>query len=316
MPQIINTNIVSLNAQRNLNSSQSALGTAMQRLSSGLRVNSAKDDAAGLAIAERMNSQIRGMNVAIRNANDGISLAQTAEGALGKIGDMLQRMRELAIQSRNATNSDGDRENLQKEFVELQGEIRRTIESSKFNGKSLFDQNGTSFEATMVYQVGANTEESDRIVLTGQNLHGTAATVSGTGAFTSTDAAEILATVFTADLDGSSSGIAIGGWDAAVSGALVGEEIDNAVKVIDSALTVINDQRAKYGAIQNRFESVIANLQVAAENQSAARSRIMDADFAAETAALSRAQILQQAGNAMVAQANQLPQQVLSLLQR
>ena len=127
MPQTINTNIVSLNAQRNLNGSQSALGVAMQRLSSGLRVNSAKDDAAGLAIAERMNSQVRGMNVAIRNANDGISLAQTAEGALGKMGDMLQRMRELAVQSRNATNSDGDRVNLQREFSELQKEIDRTV---------------------------------------------------------------------------------------------------------------------------------------------------------------------------------------------
>ncbi|PPE68464.1 flagellin FliC [Caldimonas thermodepolymerans] len=318
MPQIINTNIVSLNAQRNLNSSQTALSTAMQRLSSGLRVNSAKDDAAGLAIAERMNAQIRGMNVAIRNANDGISLAQTAEGALGKIGDMLQRMRELAVQSRNATNSDGDRANLQKEFRELQDEIKRTIESSKFNGKSLFDENGDSFEATMVYQVGANTDASDHIVLTGQNLNGIATTVTGTGAFAATDPATILATAFTADLDGASSGIAIGGWTdtAAVSGAVVGEEIDNAIKVIDKALDVVNDQRAKYGAIQNRFENVIANLQVAAENQSAARSRIMDADFAAETAALSRAQILQQAGNAMVAQANQLPQQVLALLQR
>lgn len=316
MPQTINTNVVSLNAQRNLNTSQSSLATAMQRLSSGLRVNSAKDDAAGLAIAERMNSQIRGMNVAIRNANDGISLAQTAEGALGKMGDMLQRMRELAIQSRNATNSAGDRENLQKEFLELQGEIRRTIESSKFNGKSLFDQNGVSFEAQMVYQVGANTEQSDRIVLTGQNLNGSAAAVAGTQATLPTNAADILATAFTSDLTGTAAGIAIGGWGAGVSGAMIGEEIDNAVRVIDSALTVINDQRAKYGAIQNRFESVIANLQVAAENQTAARSRIMDADFAAETAALSRAQILQQAGNAMVAQANQLPQQVLSLLQR
>jgi len=315
MPQTINTNISSLNAQRNLNSSQSSLATAMQRLSSGLRVNSAKDDAAGLAIAERMNSQIRGMNVAIRNANDGISLAQTAEGALGKMGDMLQRMRELAIQSRNATNSDGDRANLQKEFVELQGEIQRSIQSSKFNGKSLFDASGASFEAQMTYQVGANPEATDHIVLTGQNLNGSAAAVSGSGAFTATLAADVLATAFTADLTGTAAGIAIGGWTATMTSTGIGDEIDMAVKVIDSALMVVNDQRAKYGAIQNRFESAIANLQVAAENQSAARSRIMDADYAAETAALSRAQILQQAGNAMVAQANQLPQQVLQLLQ-
>jgi flagellin len=230
------------------------------------------------------------------------------------MGDMLQRMRELAVQARNATNSPGDRSNLQKEFIELQGEIQRTVESAKFNGKALFNGGDASFEAEMVYQVGANAAETDRITLNGQNLAGTAATVSGTGAFAETVTANILATAFTADLDGTSTGIAIGGWTGGVTGAVVGEEIDNAIKVIDAALVVINDQRAKYGAIQNRFESAIGNLQVASENQSAARSRIMDADFAAETAALSRAQILQQAGNAMVAQANQLPQQVLSLL--
>ena len=146
MPQTINTNIVSLNAQRNLNGSQSALGVAMQRLSSGLRVNSAKDDAAGLAIAERMNAQVKGMNVAVRNANDGISLAQTAEGALGKVGDMLQRMRELAVQSRNATNSDSDRANLNKEFAELQKEIDRTVKNTSFNGKKLFASGGQDLE--------------------------------------------------------------------------------------------------------------------------------------------------------------------------
>ena len=308
----VNTNIISMNSQRSLSGTQNSLATAMQRLSSGLRVNSAKDDAAGLAIAERMNAQVRGMNVAIRNANDGISLAQTAEGALGKMGDMLQRMRELAVQSRNATNSDGDRANLQKEFKELQDEIKRTVESSKFNGKSLFDSSGSSFEETMAFQVGANTESYDRIEVTAQNLNGTATDASSAAA--STDAAAILATAFTTNTSGAanSTGIAIGGWSD--SSAVAGDEIDLAIQVIDKALDQINDQRAKYGAVQNRFEAVIATLQVNVENTSASRGRIMDADFAAETANLSRAQIMQQAGTAMVSQANQLPQQVLSLL--
>lgn len=173
MPQTINTNIVSLNAQRNLNSSQGSLAISMQRLSSGMRVNSAKDDAAGMAIAERMNSQIRGMNVAVRNANDAISLAQTAEGALGKISDNLQRMRELAVQSRNATNSSSDRANLQKEFRELQKEVDRTISGTSFNNKKLFD--GSS-AGTMAFQIGAGTTDSDRIELPSINM---AAAVAG-----------------------------------------------------------------------------------------------------------------------------------------
>ncbi|MFN3295954.1 flagellin [Caldimonas sp.] len=312
MPQTINTNVVSLNAQRNLNASQSSLATAMQRLSSGLRVNSAKDDAAGLAIAERMNTQIKGMNVAIRNANDGISLAQTAEGALGKIGDMLQRMRELAVQSRNATNSVGDRANLQKEFAELQEEIARTVKSSRFNGKSLFDGTDATFESTLSFQVGANTTANDRIDVNSVNLSGTPA--EGSTITSASSAADVVATVTTTATASGASGIAIGGWTTVPANP--GDEIDEAIDVIDRALDVINDLRATFGAAQNRFESVISNLQVAAENQSAARGRIMDADFAAETAALSRAQILQQAGTAMVSQANQLPQQVLSLLQR
>src|SRR5919206_4136417 len=153
MPQTINTNIASLNAQRNLNQSQSSLATSMQRLSSGLRVNSAKDDAAGLAIAERMNAQVRGMNVAVRNANDGISLAQTAEGALSKVGDSLQRMRELALQSRNATNSDSDKDSLNKEFAQLQSEISRVLGGTSFNGKHMLGTDATKLD----FQVGANT---------------------------------------------------------------------------------------------------------------------------------------------------------------
>jgi flagellin len=312
----VNTNVVSLNAQRNLSTSQSSMATTMQRLSSGLRVNSAKDDAAGLAIAERMSAQVKGMNVAVRNANDGISLAQTAEGALGKIGDNLQRMRELAVQSRNATNSDGDRANLQKEFKELQAEIDRTVKGTKFNGTALF----ASGAATQLsFQVGAGTSSEDRIDIAGAVLGGgtsmSAASAIGAMDGTSvdgTDEANLMATVV-GGWDGT-NGIAIGG--AATSGTSVAgvDQVDAAINAIDEALDLINDKRANFGASQNRFEAVISNLQTNIENQAAARGRIVDADFATETANLSRSQILQQAGTAMVAQANQLPQQVLSLL--
>ncbi len=310
MGMTINTNVISLNAQRNLNSSQSSLSTSMQRLSSGLRVNSAKDDAAGLAIAERMNAQVRGMNVAIRNANDGISLAQTAEGALGKVGDMLQRMRELAVQSRNATNSSSDRDNLQKEFAQLQSEIDRTVKSASFNGKSLFDSSNTTYQATLSFQVGANTDATDRIAVSSTSLTGTAA--EGSTITSGSSASAVMATAVTASATSGAAGVAIGSWTT--EPADVGAEIDEAIKVIDFALKAVNDQRATYGAVQNRFDAVISSLQTTVENVSASRGRIMDADFASETANLSRAQILQQAGTAMVAQANQLPQQVLTLL--
>jgi flagellin len=275
MPQTINTNIASLNAQRNLNTSQASLATSMQRLSSGLRVNSAKDDAAGMAIAERMNTQVRGMNVAIRNSNDAISLAQTAEGAIGKVGDMLQRMRELAVQSANATNGTSDRVSLDQEFQALADEIDRTLATTKFNGLAIL----AGAAGAQVFQVGPNS--GDTITVTTTNLSTNASVVAVT---TATSAISTVA----------SASAALGN--------------------IDAALDVLNSDRAIYGAAQSRFESVISNLQVSAENQAAARSRIMDADFAAETANLSRAQILQQAGTAMVAQANQLPQQVLQLL--
>ena len=280
MPQTINTNLVSLNAQRNLNQSQMSLSVSMQRLSSGLRVNSAKDDAAGLAIAERMNTQVRGMAVAMRNANDGISMAQVAEGALSKVGDALQRMRELALQARNATNSDSDKDSLNKEFQELQKEISRVLGGTAFNNKHILGGDATSF----TFQIGANTTGDDVVTIDFENLSSNA---------------EISAiTVGTASI-GSVADI------SAIASVIVN---------IDAALDTVNNTRATFGATQSRFEAIIANLQVGVENQSAARSRIMDADFAAETAALSRAQILQQAGNAMVAQANQLPQQVLKLL--
>ncbi|MFG6456702.1 flagellin [Roseateles sp. BYS96W] len=287
MPQTINTNIVSLNAQRNLNASQSSLSTSMQRLSSGLRVNSAKDDAAGLAIAERMNTQVRGMNVAVRNANDGISLAQTAEGALGKVGENLQRMRELTVQARNSTNSDSDKDSLNKEFEQLASEIWRIMNATTFNGKPILaDASGQP----QTFQIGANTTSNDSISVAALDLTNepTMSVIVGTGTAVPTPIDN------TADF------------------ATLGTVIDN----IDRALDFVNNTRATFGAMQSRFDAVISNLQVAVENQTAARSRIMDADFAQETSNMSRAQILQQAGNAMVAQANQLPQQVLSLLQR
>ena len=281
MPQIINTNVAALNSARNLSNSQSALATSLQRLSSGMRVNSAKDDAAGLAIAERMNSQVRGMNVAIRNANDGISYAQTAEGALAKVGDALQRMRELAVQSRNSTNSDSDKNSLNTEFSQMQSEITRLLSGTKFNNAAIFATSGS-----INFQVGAGTTTDDSINVdfgsTAFNANSTITAVTGSTA-----------------VIGSSA-------DAAA----IGTVIDN----LDTALNTINEERGNWGARQTRFESVISNLQVSVENQSAARSRIMDADFAAETAALSRNQILQQAGTAMLAQANALPQNVLSLL--
>ncbi len=277
MPQTINTNLNSLNAQRNLSMSQGSLSIAMQRLSSGLRVNSAKDDAAGLAIAERMNAQVRGMNVAARNANDGISLAQTAEGALGKIGDAMQRMRELAVQSANGTNNSQDRDNLQAEFQQLNDEVSRIVSGTRFNGTVLFDGTSTTFN----FQVGAGTDATDTLTINTVDL---TATVASLGALN------------------------ISGTDN--TGALA------AMTALDTGIMDTTTARATFGAAQNRFDSVIGSLTVFAENLAAARGRIMDADFAAETAALSRAQILQQAGNAMVAQANQLPQQVLTLLQR
>ena len=273
MAMTINTNVVSLNAQRNLSGSQNSLAVSMQRLSSGLRVNSAKDDAAGLAIAERMNTQVRGGAVAIRNANDAISLAQTAEGAIGKVGDMLQRMRELAVQSANATNTTDDRANLDAEFQQLGAEITRTLENTRFNGQNILGANA----GTQTFQVGAKNTDTVDVVTT------------------DLAAATTIGSVTAGDITSAANA-------------------STAMADIDAALTTINTERAMYGAVQNRFDAIISTLQVANENEAAARGRIMDADFAAETANLSRSQILQQAGAAMVAQANQLPQMVLSLI--
>jgi flagellin len=266
MPMTINTNVVSLNAQRNLTMSQSSLATSMQRLSSGLRVNSAKDDAAGLAIATRQDAQIRGINVAIRNANDGVSLAQTAEGALATMTDALQRMRELAVQAQNGSNGTSDRANLDTEFQALASEVTRIAAQTKFNGTAVVGPSA----GVQVFQVGAN--GGDTLTVTTTQV-----TTIGGGITTAALASTALAD-------------------------------------IDAKLDVISTSRASYGAAMSRFSMAIQNLQIASENQSAARGRIMDADFAAETSNMSRAQILQQAGTAMVAQANQLPSQVLTLL--
>lgn len=475
MPQVINTNIMSLNSQRNLNKSQEALQTSLQRLSSGLRINSAKDDAAGLAISERFTAQIRGLNQAVRNANDGISLAQTAEGALSEAGNILQRIRELAVQSANATNSASDRQALQAEVGQLVSELDRIATSTEFNGQKLLD--GTFGAA--VFQVGANANQTIQTTTanfrTSQygnyRVEGTATSAAGTnrvaggsltvagslGTETFTidtgESAKKIAEMVTAKADETgvkayatteqkvsfdtagayvlsiksdnadpqqisftisgtegndglagavtafndvasktgvtarvsddgksivlmnstgeniditvaagntnSGNMVIGGatlssgtagaayitgqvvFDSdksfSVSGdvgqvvdaATVASELNSvaeldissveganlALATVDAALANVNNQRAKFGAIQSRFGSTIANLSTNAENLSAARSRIRDADFAAETAELTRAQILQQAGTAMLAQANAMPQNVLSLLQ-
>jgi len=386
MPQVINTNVMSLNAQRNLSTSGGALATALQRLSSGLRINSAKDDAAGLAIAERFTTQIRGLNQAARNANDGISLAQTGEGALAEITNNLQRIRELAVQSANSTNSVSDREALNQEVEQRLAEIERVASQTSFNGQKILDG---SF-GTAAFQVGANAGETISIGLNTsmkKDAIGQVAVTTGTVDVTDPDndpdtddfvSADNVLTIADGDLS-----IAVGDADAVeltgdyesvqdlvdainskVAGASAWIDADNHVVIassedldvtlandaatllagiadttvaadtdfltavsvetagdanetivrVDAALTSVSSLRSTLGAIQNRFESTITNLTTAAENLTASRSRIQDADFAQETAALTRAQILQQAGTAILAQANAVPQNVLSLL--
>ncbi|MGN7725614.1 flagellin [Luteimonas sp. 22616] len=385
--QVINTNVMSLNAQRNLTSSGAELATSLQRLSSGMRINSAKDDAAGLAISQRFTTQIRGMDQAARNANDGISLSQTAEGAMGEIGNNLQRIRELAVQSRNATNSASDRAALNAEAQQLREEIDRVASQTNFNGVKLLD--GTFQD--QAFQVGANQGETINIsgivdaksealgswtsvdsttytqttaaatataFATGVSLDINGVTIStadgaadagaataalkaafdaakadvnntglanvsmdAAGAITSTDATLVLANL--TNVSGVTAGTTDGTASVVAGTAQTGFEdldistaagADNAMKAMDAALDAINTGRANMGAIQNRFTSVVANLSTTSENLSAARSRIQDADFAKESAQLSRNQILQQAGTAMLAQANQSSQGVLSLL--
>ncbi|MEW2893324.1 flagellin, partial [Stenotrophomonas maltophilia] len=389
MAQVINTNTMSLNAQRNLSTSGSSLATTIQRLSSGSRINSAKDDAAGLAISERFGTQIRGTDVAIRNANDGISLAQVAEGSLTEIGNNLQRVRELSVQASNATNSASDRKALQAEVTQLVSEIDRVAKQSDFNGTKLLDGSFSS----QLFQVGANAGQAiaiDKTIDAKANALGGAQFASGkvaitaaasatadialTGlsitdskgakvdfadltvksagsvAGTNTAAATALAahinakigeTGVLAEVDAAGTGLTLSsvkdsvdkdgaykGFTVAATGAAYTDDVtapaapakkfadkidvstvkgaQQAMEVVDKALGAINSTRADLGAVQNRFTSVVANLQTSSENLSASRSRIKDTDFAKETAELTRTQILQQAGTAMLAQANQV----------
>ena len=406
MAQVVNTNILSLNAQRNLNSSQGALATSLERLSSGLRINSAKDDAAGLAISERFTTQIRGLNQAVRNANDGISFAQTAEGALSTVGDALQRIRELAVQSANDTNSASDRQALNNEVQQLSAEIGRVATSTEFNGARILD--GSLQD--LFFQVGANqgqtiavsgvdarssqlgaTEVTSALALSQAEINGgltfdgaltinvadgsdagldievalsgitnfedavsainsairdsaasdTTGAVSSagltaalrvdnqggtsiviTGAFDAEFTANNAGTVTYTNADGDATDAALFAVGASSEAVNINEinvsSRENAyqtIAAVDGALTQINTLRSELGAVQIRFESTISNLSVSAENLSAARSRIRDADFAAETAELTRSQILQQAGISVLAQANATPQSVLALLQ-
>ena len=286
MSMTINTNVASLNAQRNTATNSASLSTTMQRLSSGLRINSAKDDAAGLAIADRMNTQVRGMNVAVRNAGDAISMAQVAEGGLSSMNDLLQRMRELAVQASNAPNSAGsagDIAKLDNEYKQLGAELSRMLDATQFNGEKIL--NGS---ASYVFQVGANAGAENQITIANGDI-----SLSGNAAFSAVASGGASATLITGTASANTANIA----------------------ALDAAISAVNDRRASLGALQSRFENTISYLRTASENQSAARGRIMDADFAAETANLSRTQILQQAGTAMIAQANQQPQSVLKLLQ-
>lgn len=287
---VINTNVASINAQRNLSVSQNSLSTSLQRLSTGLRINSAKDDAAGLAISERFTSQIKGNNQAARNANDGISLAQTAEGDMAQIGNNLQRIRELAVQSANATNSASDRTALNDEVTQLVSEIDRVAKNSSFNGIKLLDGSFTA----QTFQVGANATANDQI---------TVASLANAKADT------LGAKAAGADPVANPAVVALSAINVSTA-----DGARNALASIDEALTQVNGGRAQLGAIQNRFSSVVTSLQTSTENLSASRSRIQDADFAAETANLTKGQILQQAGTAMLAQANGLPNGVLALL--
>jgi flagellin len=284
MAMTINTNVMSLNAQRNAANNQSSMATTMARLSSGLRVNSAKDDAAGLAIAERMNTQVRGMTIAVRNANDGISLSQVAESGISTLTDILQRMRELAVQAINSTNTSSDISALNEEYSQLGSELGRIISAVQFNGKTLFTST-----ASYNFQVGATSGQTITMassMLNFQSAAGLSAVMNGGIYINSTSALNVTA----------NSANAIN------------------LTAIDLAIDTVNSARAQLGAIQSRFEKTINFLQTGIENQSAARGRIMDADFATETSNLSRVQILQQAGTAMIAQANQMPQSVLQLL--
>lgn len=286
MALTVNTNTTSLNVQKNLNRASDALSTSMQRLSSGLKINSAKDDAAGLQISNRMSSQIRGNTQAIQNANDGISVAQTAEGALQASTDILQRMRELAVKARNGTNGTADQKATNAEFAQMSDEITRISASTNLNGKNLLDGSA----GTVTLQVGANTGSANHIDLVLSSKFDAVSLSVGSG------------TVVLTGTSGTGAGSA-------------SQNIDNAITAIDAAIAAIGATRASLGASQNRLTSTISNLQNITENTTAAQGRVQDTDFAAETANLTKQQTLQQASTSVLAQANQLPSAVLKLLQ-
>ena len=275
---VINTNLLSLTTQNNLNKSQSSLGTAIERLSSGLRINSSKDDAAGQAIANRMTAQVKGMTQAARNANDGISLVQTAEGNLNEINTNLQRIRELSVQAANDTNGETDLESINTEIGQRLEEIDRIAGAANFNGKKLLDGSVT---ADLKIQVGAGVASEDTIGV------GSNALINATS----------------------------GTLDAKLSTAISNNsDAQTVISAADAAIAKIDEARSNMGAIQNRFESTVNNLNNSISNLSAAQSRIQDADYATEVSNMSRAQILQQAGTSVLSQANQVPQAMLSLL--
>ncbi|QOV71323.1 flagellin FliC [Citrobacter sp. BDA59-3] len=286
MMAVINTNLLSLTTQNNLNKSQSALGTAIERLSSGLRINSAKDDAAGQAISNRFTANIKGLTQAARNANDGISIAQTAEGSLNEINNNLQRIRELAVQAQNGTNSASDIDSIQSEVNQRLQEINRVAGQTQFNGINILA--GTT-ATTISIQVGANDGQTIGISINAN---------TGWNKLTTASAGATNSTV-------TSRGVSTYGFDV-MSSSVLGD--------VDAALKAVDNQRSDLGAIQNRFQSTISNLNNTVTNLSAAQSRIQDADYATEVSNMSRAQILQQAGTSVLAQANQVPQTVLSLL--
>jgi len=308
---VINTNTLSLTTQNNLSKSQASLGTAIERLSSGLRINSAKDDAAGQAIANRFTSNINGLTVAARNANDGISLAQTAEGALSEINNNLQRVRDLTVQAQNSSNSASDIDSIQAEVNQRMEEINRVTSQTDFNGiKVLNTGSGTKDYS---FQVGSKDAETISITISSSDKFnlaktgvtggtalntrsmGTGDTVNGTARATEAVGFDVL------------KGKVTGGASGTAAGSTPLADIDDAIKSVDA-------QRSLLGASQNRFESTITNLNNTVNNLSAARSRIQDSDYATEVSNMSRAQILQQAGSSVLAQANQVPQTMLSLL--
>ena len=274
MALYVNTNVASLNSQRNLTNSTNALQTSFERLSSGKRINSAADDAAGLQIGSRLEAQVNGLNQASRNANDGISLAQTAEGALDETTNMLQRMRVLSIQSANGSNTAADRNSLNEEFKELQAEINRVADDTTFGGMKLLD---ASFDQD--FQIGA-------------------------------DANQLISIKISTNMG--AAGIGVG---SATNNILTASQAQTAIANLDSAIAKVTDIRADLGAKQNRFSSTIRNLTNISENVSASKSRIMDADFAAESAKLAQNQVSQQAASTMLSQANQQSQVAMSLLQ-